>query len=113
MPGSDMRQDAIRYRVVYRAENHVHSLGRLRGVTASRRTLDPFHSHLVLAGIQEGNYFWSRRQHAASLSDARCASLVVGTTVYPCRTNHQEEPVTAKRPSSRVGWGASESARWS
>jgi hypothetical protein len=51
--GQDENQ--IHYRVVYRTGTHLRSLGRLRGVPASRQTLDPFHSRLVLAGICEGD----------------------------------------------------------
>jgi hypothetical protein len=47
-------QDGIRYHVIYRTRYHHRSLVRFRDVAGSRQTLDPFHSHLVLAGIHEG-----------------------------------------------------------
>jgi hypothetical protein len=42
------------YRVVYRDGEKCRSLGRLPDVAPTRRTLDPFRSRLLLAGIERG-----------------------------------------------------------
>jgi len=77
-------QDPISYHVIYRSRDQTRDLGRIVGVPASRQTLDPFLSRLLLAGIRHGELL---------LVEATTRRIVVQRAVRP-----------SKRPTPR--WNA-------
>ena len=71
-----MQQEHHEYRVVYRDADTVRGFGRLVDVTPTRRTLDPFLSRLLLAGVARGELL---------LVDAASRRVVARLDVRPRR----------------------------
>jgi hypothetical protein len=78
-----MRGEQRGYRVVYLDGERTRSFGDIAAGVASRQTLDPFHSRLLLAGVEGGEIV---------LVDKETGRVVVRRAVRPYRGRFRGSP---------------------